>query len=137
MEAKKKTVKKRILGVIILAVLILLAAICYYLVTNSGKKDGLDFGQIQQTLPEPAAALSNGTTDTSKTLEGHTLVAENDLYELYLYEPALSIIVRNKSTGAVMESTIRDNEKLANVNETWKGFLQSGVVVELQEETNT
>lgn len=137
MEAKKKTVKKRILGVIILAVLILLAAICYYLVTNSGKKDGLEFGQIQQTLPEPAAALSNGTTDTSKTLEGHTLVAENDLYELYLYEPALSIIVRNKSTGAVMESTIRDNEKLANVNETWKGFLQSGVVVELQEETNT
>ena len=136
MEAKKKTVKKRILGVLILAVLILLAAICYYLVTNSGKKDGLDFGQIQQTLPEPAAALSNGTTDTSKTLEGHTLVAENDLYELYLYEPALSIIVRNKSTGAVMESTIRDNEKLANVNETWKGFLQSGVVVELQEETN-
>lgn len=137
MEAKKKTVKKRILGVIILAVLILLAAICYYLVTNSGKKDGLEFGQIQQTLSEPAAALSNGTTDTSKTLEGHTLVAENDLYELYLYEPALSIIVRNKSTGAVMESTIRDNEKLANVNETWKGFLQSGVVVELQEETNT
>lgn len=137
MEAKKKTVKKRILGVIILAVLILLAAICYYLFTNSGKKDGLEFGQIQQTLPEPAAALSNGTTDTSKTLEGHTLVAENDLYELYLYEPALSIIVRNKSTGAVMESTIRDNEKLANVNETWKGFLQSGVVVELQEETNT
>ena len=136
MEAKKKTVKKRILGVLILAVLILLAAICYYLVTNSGKKDGLDFDQIQQTLPEPAAALSNGTTDTSKTLEGHTLVAENDLYELYLYEPALSIIVRNKSTGAVMESTIRDNEKLANVNETWKGFLQSGVVVELQEETN-
>ena len=72
MEAKKKTVKKRILGVIILAVLILLAAICYYLVTNSGKKDGLEFGQIQQTLSEPAAALSNGTTVTSKTLEGHT-----------------------------------------------------------------
>lgn len=137
MEAKKKAVKKRILGVIILAVLILAAVICYYLVTNSGKKDSLEFSQIQQTVTDPAAALSEAKADTSKTLDGHTLVAENNLYELYLYEPALSIIVRNKNTGAVMESTIRDDEKLAKVNETWKGFLQSGVVVELQEETNT
>ncbi len=64
-------------------------------------------------------------------------MAANDSYELYLYEPALSIIVRNTETGAVMESTVRDEERLGNVNETWKGFLQSGIVVELQEETNT
>ncbi|MDE6940822.1 MAG: hypothetical protein K2P40_07785 [Lachnospiraceae bacterium] len=37
----------------------------------------------------------------------------------------------------MMESTVRDEERLGNVNETWKGFLQSGIVVELQEETNT
>lgn len=137
MEAKKKAVKKRILGVILIAVLLLAAATGYYLVTNSGKKDSLAFDEIKQPVKEPVAALSAGDVDSSKTLDGHTLVAENALYELYLYEPALSIIVRNKNTGTVMESTIRDEEKLANVNETWKGFLQSGVVVELQEETNT
>ncbi len=137
METKKKAVKKKIITVVVILVLILAAALCYYLVTNSGKKDSLEFTQIQQTVTEPVAALSDGAVDASKALQGHTLVAENASYELYLYEPALSIIVRNKETGAMMESTIRDEEKLTNVNDTWKGFLQSGIVVELQEETNT
>lgn len=137
METKKKAVKKKIMTVVVILVLILAAALCYYLVTNSGKKDSLEFSQIQQVVTEPEAALSKTKADTSKTLNGHTLVAENDLYELYLYEPALSIIVCNKNTGAMMESTIREEEKLTNVNDTWKGFLQSGIVVELQEETNT
>lgn len=137
MEAKKnKTKRKAIIGlaVVLTAVVIVIAAI---LVSNSGKKNALDFSQVQQRVQEPAAALSDGSVDTAKEINGHHLAAENDRYELYLYEPALSIIVRNKETGAVMESTVRDEERLGNVNETWKGFLQSGVVIELQEETNT
>lgn len=137
MEAKKnKTKRKAIicLAVVLIAVVIVIAVI---LVSNSGKKNALDFSQVQQRVQEPAAALSDGSVDTAKEINGHHLAAENDRYELYLYEPALSIIVRNKETGAVMESTVRDEERLGNVNETWKGFLQSGVVIELQEETNT
>lgn len=137
MEAKKNKIKRKAL--IGLAVLLAAAAIAIaaILVSNSSKKNALDFSQVQQRVQEPAAALSDGSVDTSKEINGHHLAAENDSYELYLYEPALSIIVRNKETGAMMESTVRDEERLGNVNETWKGFLQSGIVIELQEETNT
>lgn len=137
MEAKKNKKKRKALIGLIVALIIIVIVVVAILVSNSGKKDALDFSQVQQTVKEPAAALSASGVDTSRELNGHHLVAENDGYELYLYEPALSIIVRNKLSGAMMESTVRDEERLGNVNETWKGFLQSGIVVELQEETNT
>ena len=120
----------------ILIVILVAAAAIYHVVTNSGSSDSLSFADVEEQIEEPMAALSDKAVEQA-TLEGHTLVAANDTYELYLYEPALSILVRNKKTGAVMESTVRDEESLAKVNDTWKGFLQSGVVVELQEDTNT
>ena len=120
----------------IVIVLILVAIVIYNVVSNIGKKDSVEISTAVQSVTEPLAALSDGAVE-AKTCEGHTLVAENDSYELYLYEPALSIIVRNKKTGAMMKSTVREEENLEGVNDTWKGFLQSGVVVELQEDTNT
>lgn len=135
LEAKKR--KKKILLALAVTALLAMAALAAYLVSNSGKSGSLNFNQVQQQVSEPAAALSDKAVDGSRTLEEHKLVAENDLYEMYLYEPALSIIIRNKETGAVIKSTVRGEENLAGVNDTWKGFLQSGVVVELQEETNT
>lgn len=121
---------------VIIAIAVTAVVVMALLTSNSVQKNVLEFGQVQQEVKE-TAALSQGVVDTSREIEGHYLVAENDSYELYLYEPALSIIVRNKATGAVMESTVRDEGRLGNVNETWRGFLQSGIVVELQEETNT
>ena len=135
MAAKK--VKKKIITCIAAIAVIAVVIFAVYMISNTTPSDALDFDEVRQSVGEPAAPLSSSTPDTSKQLNGHYLVAENDNYELYLYEPALSIIVRNKNSGAVMESTVRDESRLGNVNETWKGFLQSGVVVELQEETNT
>ncbi len=135
METKKK-LKRRVLTIVILIVILVAAAAIYHVVTNSGSSDSLSFADVEEQIAESVAALSDKAVEQA-TLEGHTLVAANDAYELYLYEPALSILVRNKKTGAVMESTVRDEESLAKVNDTWKGFLQSGVVVELQEDTNT
>lgn len=133
METKTK---KKIRTAMIVIVLILVAIVIYNVVSNIGKKDSVEISTAVQSVTEPLAALSDGAVE-AKTCEGHTLVAENDSYELYLYEPALSIIVRNKKTGAMMKSTVREEENLEGVNDTWKGFLQSGVVVELQEDTNT
>lgn len=137
MEAKKlkKGIKKLIVGLIVVLVIAAVIVIAY-LASNATPSDALDFSEVRQSISAPAAALSDNAVDTSKQLNGHYLVAENDSYELYLYEPALSIIVRNKNTGSIMESTVRDESRLGNVNETWKGFLQSGIVVELQEQTN-
>ena len=137
MEAnREKKMSKKMIGIIIAIIVVAVIAIVV-VASGSGHNDALNFSQVQQTVSEPAAALSQGAADKSKQINGHYLVTENDGYELYLYEPALSIIIRNKKTGEIMESTVRDENNLGNVNETWKGFLQSGIVLELQEETNT
>lgn len=139
MEAKldMKKMGKSLIKLIIAVVVVIVIIAVAVMASKSGGKDSLNVSELQPTVSAPSAALSIGTVDTSKQLDGHHLVAANENYELYLYEPALSIIVKNTKTGAVMESTVRSEERLGNVNETWKGFLQSGIVVELQEETNT
>lgn len=139
MEAKldMKKMGKSLIKLIIAALVIVVIIAIAVMASKSGGRNSLDVSGLQPTVSEPGAALSDGAVDTSRELDGHHLVAANDNYELYLYEPALSIIVKNTKTGAVMESTVRNEERLGNVNETWKGFLQSGIVVELQEETNT
>lgn len=76
------------------------------------------------------AALSTGSVDTSKELNGHYLVAANDGYELYLKKENLSIIVKDVVTGSIMESTVLDDDGTANAS--WTGFLQSGINVEMQ-----
>ncbi len=133
MKEMGKSLIKLIIAILVIIVIIAVAVMA----SKSGGKDSLNVSDLQGTVSAPGAALSDGAVDTSRELDGHHLVAANDSYELYLYEPALSIIVKNTKTGAVMESTVRDEERLGSVNETWKGFLQSGIVVELQEETNT
>jgi hypothetical protein len=121
----------------VVIVIAVLALIIYLAINGSNKKNAMNVTQAQQEVTEPKASLSDGTVDTKKEINGHHLVAANDNYELYLYEPALSIIVKDVKTGEIMESTVRDQERLGNVNDTWTGFLQSGIVVELQEDTNT
>jgi len=139
LEAKldMKKMGKSLIKLIIAVVAVIVIIAAAVMASKSGGKDSLNVSDLQPTVSAPSAALSIGTVDTSKQVDGHHLVAANENYELYLYEPALSIIVKNTKTGAVMESTVRNEERLGNVNETWKGFLQSGIVVELQEETNT
>lgn len=89
------------------------------------------------TLTPPKAELSVLEVQKTKECNGHKLVAANDNYELYLKEESLSIIIKDVKTGEIMESVVSDAAELQNVNDTWKGFLQSGVVVEVQEDTNT
>lgn len=82
-----------------------------------------------------SAALSTGSVDTGKELNGHYLVAANDGYELYLKKENLSIIVKDVVTGSIMESTVLDDDGQSNA--AWTGFLQSGVNVEMQVSNTT
>lgn len=61
-------------------------------------------------------------------IEGHQLVASNNRLELYLEKESLSIIIRDKSTSAVMYSTVANPD--ASNNQTWQNFMKSGVTVE-------
>lgn len=66
-------------------------------------------------------------------IEDHSIVAENSDYQLFLKESNLSIIIREKKTGAVMYSTVKNPIKS---NEKWRNFVTSGVVVEYLVGTN-
>jgi len=81
------------------------------------------------------ASYEASTITKEKTLNGHTLVAENDGYEMYLYEPSLSLIIRDKKTGSIMESTVAELDGTSN--ESWSAFMQSGIMVEVQENVNS
>ena len=76
-------------------------------------------------------AEATETVDESEwiTMEDYTLVASNDTYNLYLYEPYMSVIVENKETGATLESTLSDANDDGTNNASWLGYMKSGIVL--------
>lgn len=66
-------------------------------------------------------------------IDGHKKIVSSDSYDLYLKEENLSIILRNKVSGAVIYSTV---EKPDKTNEKWSNFVKSGVVIEYLQDTN-
>lgn len=73
--------------------------------------------------------VSNLSKEDQATLKGYELVTENEEYELYLLKSTLSVIIRNKSTGALMESTLSDAKDDGTNNKTWNGYMRSGIVL--------
>jgi len=67
-------------------------------------------------------------TVENNEIYGHKLVAQSDSHELYVLEDTLSIIVRDKKTGAIMESTLREGLDDHISNATWNGYMKSGIV---------
>ena len=59
----------------------------------------------------------------------YALVASSGSYELYLYEPTLSIIIKNKETGKILRSTLAEEDDDGLNNKTWTAYMKSGVVV--------
>lgn len=54
---------------------------------------------------------------------------ENEDYELYLYEPAMSVILKDKATGALIRSTVSDADDDGKNNSTWNAYMKSGIVL--------
>ena len=48
---------------------------------------------------------------------------------MFLYEPRLSIMLQNKKTGKIMESTLSDEKDDGNSNSVWNGYMKSGIVI--------
>ena len=61
--------------------------------------------------------------------EDYVVVAESETYKLWYYEPRFSIKLENKITGTVMESTVSDDMLRGDLNKSWKGYIQSGIVI--------
>ena len=58
-------------------------------------------------------------------------VAENSAFSLYLQEETMALIARSKANGQLLYSTVQDPN---TGNKTWKGFYQSGIVIEYLED---
>lgn len=69
------------------------------------------------------------------TLEGYTLVAENDKLGLYLKEEIASIRVVNKESGFVWGAL--ENEDPEDLNHTWASFAQSVVSIAYMDSTGS
>lgn len=72
-----------------------------------------------------------GTIDESEwiTIDDYEVVAESDTYKMYLYEPRLSIILENKETGELLESTLSDEKDDGDSNTYWNAYMKSGIVL--------
>ena len=71
-------------------------------------------------------------TITAAIPEGYEKIAENSRFNLYLKQDTLALIVESKANGKLLYSTVQNPEEMKD-NATWKGFYQSGIVMEYLE----
>ncbi|MBZ4671506.1 MAG: hypothetical protein JG769_1810 [Oscillospiraceae bacterium] len=76
-----------------------------------------------------ASSAQGVVQNPGSTIKGHKLIAQNDNYQLYFKEESLSVIIRDKKTGSIMESVVESDSEKAN--ETWMAFMKSGVVLQV------
>jgi hypothetical protein len=74
--------------------------------------------------PIKAAAANSESVPTDYILAG-----ESDHFELYVYEPTMSVLLREKATGALLRSTLDPSEDDGKNNESWLAYMQSGLVL--------
>ncbi|MDY6323535.1 MAG: DUF5696 domain-containing protein [Catonella sp.] len=95
----------------------------------------------QQNVTDTGEVVQEGASgkiDKSEwiTIKDYEKVAESDTYEMYYYEPRLSIILKDKKTGKLIESTLSDEKDDGAANSGWVGYMKSGVVVNAIKGTN-
>lgn len=84
----------------------------------------LDDGEVKQD-----GALGKPKKEDWITIKDYELITETDTFKMYLYAPRLSMILENKETGAVIESTLMDEKDDGNSNKQWNGYMKSGIVI--------
>lgn len=71
--------------------------------------------------------------EATETFDEHQLIVSNEAFDLYFREDNLSIIIRNRDTGALTYSTVKNP---VDSNEKWQNFVRSGIVMEYLVGTN-
>lgn len=90
----------------------------------------------EETAPTEARPQNTAVRNVStvnpyagNTIGEYVQVAESDGYRLYYYEPRFSILLENKKTGAILESTVSDEKDDGKNNDNWTGYMKSGIVM--------
>ena len=87
----------------------------------------------QQVSEDGEVVMKNavGKKDKSEwiTKDDYEMIAESDTYKMYFYEPTLSIMLENKETGKIIESTLSDEKDDGLSNASWNAYMKSGIVI--------
>ena len=120
---------KRIISILIATILLACAVPTVSMLAT----DITEGTESKEQSPDAAASddTPTGTVDPTEwvTRDDYEKVAESDTYNMYLYAPRLSIVLENKKTGEILESTLSDEKDDGKSNEIWQGFMKSGVVL--------
>ena len=68
--------------------------------------------------------------------DGYAQVAESEKFNLYLREDTLALIIESKANGSLLYSTVQHPEDFKD-QDAWKGFYQSGIVMEFIEDVKS
>ena len=79
----------------------------------------------------PAGAENAGETALPEEYAEYRLIARSDRYEMYLYEPTISLLLRNTENGALIASTLNEHTAQGKLNKTWKGYTFSAFVLDV------
>lgn len=91
--------------------------------TDDSAAQGEDAGNEDQT---GVGKVKKSDWITKKDYE---LVTESDSYKMYLYKPRLSILLEDKKTGKILESTLSDKEDDGKSNQSWMLFFTPSIAV--------
>lgn len=98
-----------------------------------GAAEGEEGGSQQQVDEDGEVVQEGALGKVDKedwiTIKDYELITESDTYKLYLYSPRLSIILENKETGEILESTLSDEKDDGNSNASWNAYMKSGIVL--------
>lgn len=124
---------KKILAAVLAAVVVVTAIpTTAFLATNKESAKTEDTQKTQTTLPPKPTNTKDATTaksDTPVTMADYKVIAESDTYKMHFYEPRLSVILENKKTGKLLETTLNDAKDDGTSNPSWQGYMKSGVVL--------
>lgn len=126
--------KKRILCIGIAVLTLAMLGIWIFQKVSQPRYSLESSSNINQNRFEEVADVKTEPTIYEKEMHGHKMIAESETYELYLYEPTLSILIRDKHSGEILESTLREDD--GKNNKQWLGFMQSGIVVNVIDGVN-
>jgi len=101
---------------------------------TEGSTEGEAAESDGNTVKEDGEVVQKGAVGKVKksdwiTIKDYELMAENDCYKMYLYKPRFSVMLENKKTGKIIETTLSDEKDDGNSNATWNGYMKSGIVI--------
>ncbi len=95
----------------------------------AGTAEGGTAGDAAAEEEEQAPAAGKIKESDWITKDDYKLVTENDSYKMYLYEKRLSVMLENKKTGKIIETTLSDEKDDGTSNKQFVSYMKSGIVI--------